>query len=186
MCIPHNIHKYINIQKATAERIRKARARAATRLQVFAVRSAERHKLNKRFAARKAKLDFERRNRAELASACLVMSKPSRAIRDAAGKEDFEALGDAVRPAAAVARLRARAAARGISISELIAGGDLGSDDGEGEALRVVRVGVMVMMMVVTMVMHVRMYVCMRNDKAPCVRPFDTLSPFPPPLENTP
>ncbi|CAN0035308.1 unnamed protein product, partial [Pylaiella littoralis] len=122
---------------ATAERTRQARTRAATRLQVFAVRSTQRRRLNKRFAARKAKLDFERRNRAELASACLVMSKPSRAIRDAAGKKDFEALGDAVMPAAAVARLRARAAARGISLSEMMAGEDVGSygdDDDDDEA----------------------------------------------------
>lgn len=74
-------------------------------------------------------MEFERRNRAELMSACLVMSKSSHTIRDAAGKEDFEALGDAVMPAAAVARLRARAAARGISISELMASGDIGRDE---------------------------------------------------------
>lgn len=118
--------------QATAEQLRKARASAAVRLQAFAVNRARRHQLNKRFAARKAKLDFERRNRAELASACLVMFEPRQAIRDAAGREDFEAMGDAVRPAVAVARLRASAAARGLSLSEMSAAG-VGSDAAGGD-----------------------------------------------------
>eukprot|EP00903_Cladosiphon_okamuranus_P007817 g7563.t1 len=116
---------------ATAERLRKARAEAVVRLQAFARNRARRHRLNKRFAARKAKLDFERRNRTELASACLVMFKPRQTIRDAAGREDFDAMGDAVRPAVAVARLRASAAARGVSLSEMSTGG-VGSDAAAG------------------------------------------------------
>lgn len=120
--------------QATAERLKKARAEAAVRLQAFARNRARRHKLNKRFAARKAKLRFERRNRAELASACLVMFKPRQAIRDATGQEDFKAMGDAVRPAVAVARLRASAAARGVSLSEMSerSTGGVGSDAAEG------------------------------------------------------
>eukprot|EP00752_Nemacystus_decipiens_P006227 g5617.t1 len=120
---------------ATAERLKQARHSAAVRLQAFAINRARRHQLNKRFAARKAKLDFERRNRSELASACLVMFRPRQAIRDAAGPEDFESMGEAVRPAAAVARLRASAAARGVSLSEMSGGGTtsdaVGSDDDE-------------------------------------------------------
>ncbi|CAB1110546.1 unnamed protein product [Ectocarpus sp. CCAP 1310/34] len=120
---------------ATAQRIKKARESAASRLQAFARKSAQRHQLSKRFAARKAKLDFERRNRSELASACLVMFEPSRAIREAAGREDFEAMGDAVRPAEVVARLRASAAARGVSLSQIMSGAfddDDGGDDEDG------------------------------------------------------
>ncbi|CAM9198538.1 unnamed protein product, partial [Ectocarpus sp. 12 AP-2014] len=123
---------------ATAQRIKKARESAASRLQAFARKSAQRHQLSKRFAARKAKLEFERRNRSELASACLVMFEPSRAIREAAGREDFEAMGDAVRPAEVVARLRASAAARGVSLSQIMSGvfddDDDGGDDEGGVA----------------------------------------------------
>ncbi|CAM9976055.1 unnamed protein product [Ectocarpus sp. 6 AP-2014] len=117
---------------ATAQRIKKARESAASRLQAFARKSAQRHQLSKRFAARKAKLDFEQRNRSELASACLVMFKPSRAIREAAGREDFEAMGDAVRPAEVVARLRASAAARGVSLSQIMSGA-FDDDDNDGD-----------------------------------------------------
>lgn len=107
--------------QATAERLRQARERAAVRLQAFAVKCRWRHELFRRFAARKARLDFERRNRSELAAACLVMCKPRQAIRDAAGAEGLEAMDAAVKPAAAVARLRASAAARGVSLSEMSA-----------------------------------------------------------------
>lgn len=72
-----------------------------------------------RFAARRARMDFERQNRAELASSCLVLFGPASTIRDCAGPEDFEAMGDAVRPAVAVARIRALAASRGVSLEDM-------------------------------------------------------------------
>ncbi|CAN0035449.1 unnamed protein product, partial [Scytosiphon promiscuus] len=75
---------------ATAERIRKARASAATRLQAFAVNRARRHQLNKRFAARKARLAFERRNRSELASACLMSATAATAQGEDGGDDGEE------------------------------------------------------------------------------------------------
>lgn len=61
------------------------------------------------------------------------MFKPSRAIREAAGREDYEAMGDAVRPAEVVARLRASATARGVSLSQIMSGAfddEYGDDEG--------------------------------------------------------
>lgn len=106
-------------KQATAKRIAAKRAAAAIRLQRFVVKQAQRRRLFRLFAARRARLDFEYRNRAELASACLILSAPSLMIRACAGPEDFEAMGDAVRPAVAVARMRALAASRGMSLADM-------------------------------------------------------------------
>lgn len=103
----------------TAERKAAQRWAAATRLQKFALRKAEQKRLNLRFAARRARLDFERRNRSELASAMLVLQAPSTSVRDFSGTEDFKAMEDAVRPAVAVARMRSLAASRGMSLEDV-------------------------------------------------------------------
>lgn len=118
--------------KETAARIAKARTAAAVLLQSFALRRAERRRLAVRFAARHARLDFERRNRAELASACLVLYAPSSTIRDCAGPEDFESMADAVKPALAVARMRASAASRGVSLEDMSRSARVSGSVGEG------------------------------------------------------
>lgn len=90
-----------------------------------------------RFAARRARLDFERRNRAELASACLVLFAPSSAIRECAGPKDYESMAEAVKPALAVARMRASAASRGVSLEDMsqlgrASAGSVGGGGGRG------------------------------------------------------
>lgn len=49
----------------------------------------------------------------------LVLSGPSAAVRDLSGLQDYEAMGDAVKPAAVVARMRANATSRGLSLANM-------------------------------------------------------------------
>lgn len=120
--------------KNQAKRKRKAaqRAAAANRLQRFVVKQGDRVRLSKRFKARKVRLELQKHTRKDLASAILVLPQPLTTIRDYSEREDFEAMVEAVSPSVAVARMRALAASRGVSLDEFAAFGPAKDREGEG------------------------------------------------------
>lgn len=87
---PSNVAPISNQIQATREEVAAQRVAAAIRLQRFVIKQGDRHRLSVRFKARKGRLDFERRNRTELASAILVLQQPFTTVRDYSEQEDFE------------------------------------------------------------------------------------------------